>query len=177
MHNKPQKVAKTFEEILKFNDRHDPKTGRFAPKNGGASGSGSNDDFDPYALLMAAAAEAEANPATTATLAPDPEPQKQMPKSKLSEATMAKCEEVERASLGMRNEQMTVIDGNGNIVVQKEGKPDGVDFTIGDLHKMENRVITHNHPQEFGGTFSPRDISTFQAGNAKAIRIVANEGT
>ena len=37
MHNNPQKVAKTFEEILKYNDYHDPKTGRFASKGGGVS--------------------------------------------------------------------------------------------------------------------------------------------
>lgn len=32
---KADSVAKSFEDVLKFNDRHDPKTGRFAPKNGG----------------------------------------------------------------------------------------------------------------------------------------------
>lgn len=32
-------IGKTFSEILKFNDKHDPKTGRFAPKNGGGASS------------------------------------------------------------------------------------------------------------------------------------------
>ena len=33
--------ATTFIEILKYNDKHDPKTGRFAPKNGGGAATGS----------------------------------------------------------------------------------------------------------------------------------------
>ena len=168
--------ASTFEDILKFNGNHDPATGQFTTAGGGGGG-----DFDPFAALMGMAEQADPNAKwedPTARLAgAKPKPERTAPQSQLPAETLNTCKAVEAESVKRATEQITIVDAKGNIVYQSEGGDGSVEFSPGVVHKMENRTVTHNHPQEYGGTFSQEDLSAFSASGAKAIRAVSKEGT
>lgn len=97
--------------------------------------------------------------------------------STLAPKALAKCKEVEAASVKLSNEQLTAIDDDGNIVFQKEGNRAHVSLGYEDRMKADGKILTHNHPGEYGGTFSEGDIGTFLGVYAKSIRAVGAEGT
>lgn len=132
-------------------------------------------EFDPFRVIMW---EAEHGEQKQAVVQKKPEKKERaQPKSKLPEIQIEAAKRVEAESLKRSTEQMTILDAKGNVVVQADGNANGVEFPPGYIHKMENRVVTHNHPQEFGGTFSINDLVTFFASNCKAMRAVGKEGT
>lgn len=53
---------------------------------------------------------------------------------------------VEAGSQNLRNEQITVIDGNGNIAFQSSGGQDRVDIPDSKTYLLKDAVVTHNHP-------------------------------
>ena len=80
----------------------------------------------------------------------------------------------EASKLNMKKEQMAILDENGFIVKAYNGDAHSVAFepqyTVG-------RVVTHNHPSDYGGTFSDADVGNFLKFNQKEIRASAKEGT
>lgn len=98
-------------------------------------------------------------------------------KSFLPPKALSKCKEIEKESVKLSKEQLTVIDDNGNIILQKGGNEVSVSLTPADLGKMDNATLTHNHPGEFGGPLSNNDLAVFLSAYAKGVRAVAKEGT
>ena len=148
-----------------FNPNHD-ELGRFA------SGS---EEWDPLAALMAASEEPDSE--YHAPVFGASEQERIAPKSKLSEAALATCRRIEDQTVGRSDELMSIVDKDGNIVTQVEGAGESVMFNPGLIHKMDGRIVTHNHPA--GGTFSQEDLSVFSGGmsSPRAIRAVCEEGT
>lgn len=153
-------------------------------------------EFDPFEVLMGMAKEAE-TPEGQKKLAEEEkrkaeerrkaEQEKQQKEkeraerrakavSKLPQATLSKVAEKESEILKSPNENLVIFNSNGDALSDVTGSNGDVTLTPGLLHKMENRVVTHNHPQEHGGTFSENDISAFCGSGAKAFRAVAKEG-
>lgn len=76
-----------------------------------------------------------------------------------------------------KTERLVVVDKDGNEVFAKNGGKTSVTYNISDaLLYFDGNIVIHNHPGEFGGTFSGSDLGMFAVG-AKEIRAVANEGT
>lgn len=106
-----------------------------------------------------------------------PSPTGNQGKSVLTQKALDKCREVEAKTVNRKTEKMTVIDDDGNITFQKSGSSGRVSFNPVEGFKMNGKTITHNHPGEFGGTFSGADVAVFTKFGLKSIRAVAKEGT
>lgn len=88
------------------------------------------------------------------------------------------CQNVEKKSVKLQNEKMTLVNENGDIVHEKRGGRSRIHFDVYDEAMMgEDITLTHNHPGEYGGTFSGADVSTLAHFNLRAIRAVGVEGT
>ena len=88
------------------------------------------------------------------------------------------CQNVEKKSVQLQNEKMTLVNENGDIVHEKRGGRSRIHFDVYDEAMMgDNITLTHNHPGEYGGTFSGADVSTLAHFNLRAIRAVGVEGT
>ena len=88
------------------------------------------------------------------------------------------CQNVEKKSVKLQNEKMTLVNENGDIVHEKRGGRSRIHFDVYDEAMMgDNITLTHNHPGEYGGTFSGADVSTLAHFNLRAIRAVGVEGT
>lgn len=98
-------------------------------------------------------------------------------KSQLPDKILNKCREVEAKTVNRKTEKMTVIDDDGNILLEKSGGRGSVSFGAREGFILDRQTITHNHPGEFGGTFSGADIKVMVDYKLKAIRAVAKEGT
>ena len=183
--------AKTFYELLpieKFNPYHD-RLGMFARAGNAASFTiRTKDPSKQHWADMAVAREKEKNSASQSVVAKPPKKKTTLPKeekpssnnqgkSTLSQKTLDKCKEVEAKSVKRKTEKMTVIDDDGNILFEKSGGRGSVRFSIADAMQMNGKTVTHNHPGEFGGTFSGADINVFTKYNLRSIRAVAKEGT
>lgn len=217
-------VAKTFNEILKFNPYHD-RLGRFAT-GGGFMNSAWNGPADKQARTFSANPNTRAGAMAIAresatrhetigrayglngtssntTVKPQnnkttDKPQKETKKptenkpksdsnnpsktenngkSILTQNALDKCKAVEAKTVNRKTEKMTVIDDDGNVTFEKSGGRGSVRFTTEQAMAMSGKTITHNHPGEFGGTFSSADVSVFTEYGLKSIRAVAKEGT
>lgn len=96
----------------------------------------------------------------------------------IQEKVLKTCQNVEAKSVKLQNEKMTLVNENGDIVHEKRGGKASV--SIDDYTKAmmgENVTLTHNHPGEFGGTFSGADVNVLTKYNLRAIRAVGVEGT
>ena len=77
-------------------------------------------------------------------------------------------------------ENATIIDSNGNTVFHKVGKKDRVSFTYGEMARMKDAILTHNHPNEVktrwwgavGSPFSMADIMMAVNADLAEIRAV-----
>lgn len=98
-------------------------------------------------------------------------------KSQLPEKVLNKCREVEAKTVNRKTEKMTVIDDDGNILLEKSGGRGSVSFGAREGFILDRQTVTHNHPGEFGGTFSGADVKVMVDYKLKAIRAVAKEGT
>lgn len=89
-------------------------------------------------------------------------------------STQETLRQYEASKLNKPNEQMAILDDNGFIVKAYEGDKHSVAYipeeTIG-------KVVTHNHPNKYGGTFSDADVAGFLEYGQKEIRASAKEGT
>lgn len=96
----------------------------------------------------------------------------------IPEKVLSTCQAAEAKSVKLKNEKMTLVNENGDIVHQKRGGSSSVSFDDYDKSMLgEGITLTHNHPGEFGGTFSGADVNIFTAYNLRAIRAVGVEGT
>lgn len=159
MHNNPQnpqKVAKTFLEILeKFNPYHDSK-GRFSSANGAASFTYAPGKSKAHDLAISREKERYAA---------------MMP----SEAQEKTLKSIENKTRNLKKEQFRVVDRDGNVVMQKQGDKDSVSYKVGEARDhFPGNITIHNHPD--GGAFSAADLSDFGYG-AREIRAAAPEGT
>ena len=105
------------------------------------------------------------------------EKERTKPKTTLTAAASSKCQEIEAKSVKRKTEQISVVDDDGNVTFQKSGGRGSVRFTTQDMMNFSGKTVTHNHPGEFGGTFSDADISVFAKSGARSIRAVGAEGT
>ena len=80
----------------------------------------------------------------------------------------------ESSKLNKPNEQLAILDDNGFIIKAYEGDKHSVGY-IGS--ETTGKVVTHNHPDKYGGTFSEADVAGFLEFNQKEIRASAKEGT
>ena len=75
----------------------------------------------------------------------------------------------------LKKEQYRIINGNGDVVLEKKGDKHSVATTIGEKRdNLAGNISVHNHPA--GGTFSPIDMTDFAYG-AKEIVAASPEGT
>ncbi len=68
-----------------------------------------------------------------------------------------------------------LIDKNGKIVAGAKGNKHNVGIVYNG--SQEGMTATHNHPSNYGGTFSGADISYLTESKLKEMRAVAKEGT
>ena len=98
---------------------------------------------------------------------------------------------IERALVKWKQERAVVVDGEGNILLQRKGKKSKLVFEPEDRPLMTDHILTHNHPPEkcmmpvqtgedrfeyrtyeTGGSLSPKDVSYAARGNAAEVRAV-----
>lgn len=188
-----------IEEVEKFNPYHDEQ-GRFSTAD-------SFDQFtittrDPNKQHWADAAIAREKQRNADGLVPGPAPKKKpkeappkeqpkettepnLPapeatkaKTNLSGKTLATCQEVEAKTVNRKTEKMTLVDDSGNVILEKSGGKGSVSFGGYETAHMGPTVtLTHNHPGEFGGTFSGADVNILTKFDLRAIRAVGKEGT
>lgn len=80
-------------------------------------------------------------------------------------------------------ESAAVIDSRGRTLFSKGGGKNYVSFSRDEIRKMENNIITHNHPggntnrYRIGSSFSFEDLAMAASANASQIRAVAGKIT
>lgn len=191
-------------EVGKFNPYHDAK-GRFATADGHASFTvRTKDPSKQHMADLAIAREKErAGDAGGAKPTADPKPKKQPDKkpekqpeketakpedsnltisgtgkTTLPDKVVNKCREVEAKTVNRKTEKMTIVDADGNILLEKSGGRGSVSFGAREGFLMnDTTTVTHNHPGEYGGTFSGADVKVLVDYRLKAIRAVGKEGT
>ena len=107
-----------------------------------------------------------------------PVPKATSTQTNIPEKVLTACQGVEAKSVKLQNEKLTLVNENGEVVHEKRGGKASV--SIDDYTKAmmgENVTLTHNHPGEFGGTFSGADVNVLTKYNLRAIRAVGVEGT
>ncbi len=80
--------------------------------------------------------------------------------------------------LDMKNKPVEygyLIDKNGKVVAGAKGGRHSVGIAYNG--NQEGMTVTHNHPSNYGGSFSGADISHLTTAKLKSIRAVAKEGT
>lgn len=185
-----------IEEVEKFNPYHDSK-GRFATSNGYASFTTRTKDPSKQHMADAAVAREKQRAGAAAGAKPDSqpakkpekqkEPEKEQPKedgieafgkTTLPDAVVKTCQSVEAKTVSRKTEKLTIVDEDGNILLEKSGGKGSVSFGAKEGFLMnDTTTVTHNHPGEYGGTFSGADVSVFVDYRLKAIRAVGAEGT
>lgn len=150
-----ENVAKTFDEILKFNPYHDSQ-GRFATADGATVFTWRTKD--PAKQGLADSARERERARTTAADAPQSK----------------KIREIEDKIRDQGIETAAVVDKDGNTLFMKDGEEDRVAFTDDECKLMKDNVLTHNHPSS--SMFSPADISCFVGNEMEEIRATNREG-
>ena len=182
-------------EVEKFNPYHDSK-GRFASASGYASFTTTTRDPSKQHMADAAIArEKERAGSAAGGAAPGKQPKKETAKPKeepandkstiaatgkssLPDSVLNKCREVEAKTVDRKTEKLTLVDSDGNIILEKSGGKGSVSFGAREgFHMNDTTTVTHNHPGEYGGTFSGADVKVFVDYKLKAIRAVGKEGT
>ena len=107
-----------------------------------------------------------------------PTPSATNTKTTIPEKALATCQKVEAKSVTRKTEKMTLVDDDGNIILEKSGSRGSVRFGgYEQAHMGPTVTLTHNHPGDFGGTFSGSDVNTLAKYDLRAVRAVAKEGT
>lgn len=106
-----------------------------------------------------------------------PAPEATKTTSNLNAKVLSACEGVEAKSVKLKNEKLTLVSENGEVIHEKRGSRGSVSIDQATAEKMgESTTLTHNHPGEFGGTFSGADVNILTKYNLRAIRAVGKEG-
>lgn len=88
-----------------------------------------------------------------------------------TDATLTK---LERDARSLGHEELKVVDDDGFVTAAYKGSAHSVAYNP---HLTVDKIVTHNHPSGYGGTFSEADVSGFLSWNQKEIRASAKEGT
>lgn len=98
--------------------------------------------------------------------------------SNLPEKALTTCRDIEAKTVKRKTEKMSLVDEDGNVLVEKSGSKGSVSFGGYETAHMGPTVtLTHNHPGDFGGTFSGADVNILAKYDLRAIRAVGKEGT
>jgi hypothetical protein len=192
-------------EVNKFNPYHDER-GRFATADSHASFTYAPGKSKAHDLAIAREKEragaaggakptAETKPKKQPDKKPEKKPEKQPEKetakpednkltisrtgkTTLPDSVVDKCREVEAKTVNRKTEKMTIVDADGNVLLEKSGGKGSVSFGAREGFLMnDTTTVTHNHPGEYGGTFSGADVKVLVEYRLKAIRAVGKEGT
>lgn len=156
-------VAKTFDEVLKFNPYHDSR-GRFASANSATSFTRYTKDPSKQHLAdRAAAREKERDAAGGAA----PAEEKETPR-------MQSIHSVEDKIRNQNYESAAIIDKDGNELLFKDGAQSSVGFSPTECAMMKGNTLTHNHPRS--SMFSDEDIKCFTKNEMEEIRATTREG-
>lgn len=100
------------------------------------------------------------------------------PTYKGSRYTQAKktLQYIESKKRSYEKEQLQILDDYGYITKAFQGDEHSVSVTPEAIAYMRDKIVTHNHPADWGGTFSGADISMLQTGVCE-MRASAKEGT
>ena len=99
-------------------------------------------------------------------------------KTNLPEKMLATCQDIEAKTVNRKTEKMSLVDEEGNVLTEKSGTKGSVRFGGYETAHMGPTVtLTHNHPGDFGGTFSGADVDILTKYDLRAIRAVGKEGT
>ncbi len=82
---------------------------------------------------------------------------------------------IESKKMSYTKEQLQVLDDHGYVTRAFQGDEHSVSVDADTRRYMEGKVVTHNHPDVYGGTFSDADIRMLSAG-MKEMRASAKEG-
>ena len=193
-----------IEEVEKFNPYHD-SLGRFSTANGFAHFTITTRDPNKQHWADAAVARERERDAQGLVPGPKIDPgtlPENLPKNKpkedpqekpvahhpaptptntktnLPEKALAACRDIEGKTVNRKTEKMSLVDEDGNIILEKSGTKGSVRFGDYETSKMGPKVtLTHNHPGDFGGTFSGADVDILTKYDLRAIRAVGKEGT
>lgn len=160
-------VAKTFNEIAKFNPYHD-RLGRFATGGGAASFTIRTKDPSKQRWAdMAAARERQRDGPGTATPVKQPSDSKETPRIKAIHS-------IEDKIRHQNYESAAVIDKDGERLIYKDGANHSVGFQPYEVAKMDGNTLTHNHPSS--SMFSFEDMNMLVKANLSEIRATTREG-
>lgn len=107
-----------------------------------------------------------------------PAPKPTNTKTNLPEKMLATCQDIEAKTVNRKTEKMSLVDEEGNVLTEKSGTKGSVRFGGYETAHMGPTVtLTHNHPGDFGGTFSGADVDILAKYELRAIRAVGKEGT
>ena len=82
---------------------------------------------------------------------------------------------IEEKKMQYDKEQLQVIDRHGYVTRAFQGDEHSVAVDLETRAYMRGKVVTHNHPSSYGGTFSDADISCLRMGMCE-MRASAKEG-
>lgn len=74
-----------------------------------------------------------------------------------------------------KKEQLQIIDEYGYVTKAYQGDEHSVGVTVEAAAYMKGKMVTHNHPAAYGGTFSGADVKSLRFG-MKELRASAKEG-
>ena len=152
-----ERVAKTFDEILKFNPYHDSR-GRFTTPGAAVSFTATTrDENKQHWADRAIMRERE----RTGYKEPD-DPRKKG------------IHQIEDRIRAQNFESAACIDNDGDTVFFKDGEEAQVAFDWAESAAMAGRTLTHNHPSS--STFSKEDVHTFVNTEMREIRATTRSG-
>ena len=158
------RIAKTFDEILKFNPYHDNR-GRFTTAGGASSFTIRTKDPSKQGLANRAIEREKERDAATAT---SNKPQEDSPR-------MKQIHDVEDKIRKQPFESAAVVDDDGNMLYFKDGMASEVRFSRLECMQMRNNTLTHNHPR--CSMFSDADLKCMAANGLYEIRATNRDGT
>lgn len=82
----------------------------------------------------------------------------------------------EREMIKLDKEVIVGFDAKGKPISAYAGKEKFVKYPSSEGRKWKDGTVTHNHPDDFGGTFSVMDLKNFCKFKFREMRVVANEG-
>lgn len=83
---------------------------------------------------------------------------------------------IETKKLSEKQEQLQVLDRYGYVTRAFQGDEHHVSIDAESVAYMKGKIVTHNHPDVYGGTFSDADIGCLSMGMIE-MRASAREGT
>lgn len=173
-------LAKSFNDILKFNPYHD-RLGRFTSGTGGSAASFTWRTKDPSKQHMAdMAAEREKIRTSSGGSAGNstetkPQTNSKTTESKQKETPRTKAiHSVEDEIRHQNYESAAVIDKNGERIIYKDGANNSVGFHPYEVAKMDGNTLTHNHPSS--SMFSYEDMNMLVKANLSEIRATTRDG-